>query len=165
MAAAISVTLFTPLPLLHRPVDVFIFKSLPLAKRAGGRRVFLSRRKITHCPVSGLSSLLLLPSFSLGSSVQALYLPKSKRRWVQGRERGKNKRDRERKGLLGLIFRRPFIALPPRCQSKTSKREEITVDPASLSCGLTVASWKSVGPLRGPSNPTFNIPVPSCFCN
>lgn len=29
-----------------------IFKSSSLAKRAGGRRVFLSRRKITHCPLS-----------------------------------------------------------------------------------------------------------------
>lgn len=35
--------------ILRRPS---IFKSSSLAKRAGGRRVFLSRRKITHCPLS-----------------------------------------------------------------------------------------------------------------
>lgn len=35
-----------------------IFKSSSLAKRAGGRRVFLSRRKITHCP------LLVVPLLS-----------------------------------------------------------------------------------------------------
>lgn len=48
-----------------------IFKSPSLAKRAGGRRVFLSRRKITHCPLSAvprpsptsrLAPPLLLPS-------------------------------------------------------------------------------------------------------
>lgn len=41
-----------------------IFKSLPLAKRAGGRRVFLSRRKITHCPLSAVPRppLSLLPA-------------------------------------------------------------------------------------------------------
>jgi len=42
-----------------------IFKSSSLAKRAGGRRVFLSRRKITHCPLlvrsSSLSHLLPAP--------------------------------------------------------------------------------------------------------
>lgn len=38
-----------PCATLRRPS---IFKSLSLAKRAGGRRVFLSRRKITHCPLS-----------------------------------------------------------------------------------------------------------------
>lgn len=45
-----------PRPPSSRP---FIFKSPPLAKRAGGRRVFLSRRKITHCPVSGALSFPL----------------------------------------------------------------------------------------------------------
>jgi len=38
-----------PSATLRRPS---IFKSPSLAKRAGGRRVFLSRRKITHCPLS-----------------------------------------------------------------------------------------------------------------
>lgn len=38
-----------PSAILRRPS---IFKFSSLAKRAGGRRVFLSRRKITHCPLS-----------------------------------------------------------------------------------------------------------------
>lgn len=50
-----------PSAILRRPS---IFKSSSLAKRAGGRRVFLSRRKITHCPLSGRPSSLsrLLPA-------------------------------------------------------------------------------------------------------
>lgn len=82
VAAAISLALFslslhpsTPLG-PHPRRRPFIFKSPPLAKRAGGRRVFLSRRKITHCPVSGASSFLLLLSRSallpLGQSAASL---------------------------------------------------------------------------------------------
>lgn len=41
-----------PSAILRRPS---IFKSSSLAKRAGGRRVFLSWRKITHCPLSVVS--------------------------------------------------------------------------------------------------------------
>lgn len=40
-----------PSAILRRPS---IFKSSSLAKRAGGRRVFLSRRKITHYPLSAV---------------------------------------------------------------------------------------------------------------
>lgn len=56
-----------PSAILRRPS---IFKSSSLAKRAGGRRVFLSRRKITHCPLSAVprpsptSCLPLLVRFS-----------------------------------------------------------------------------------------------------
>jgi len=51
-----------PFAILRRPS---IFKSSSLAKRAGGRRVFLSRRKITHCPLSVVPRLSLSPTSGL----------------------------------------------------------------------------------------------------
>lgn len=58
-----------PSAILRRPS---IFKSSSLAKRAGGRRVFLSRRKITHCPLSVLrpSPTSCLPTAAVASLVR-----------------------------------------------------------------------------------------------
>lgn len=61
--------------ILRRPS---IFKSSSLAKRAGGRRVFLSRRKITHCPLSVVprpSPTSCLPPCCRRSSCSPLQVP------------------------------------------------------------------------------------------
>lgn len=59
-----------PSAILRRPS---IFKSSSLAKRAGGRRVFLSRRKITHYPLSAVprpSPTSCLPFAAVASLVR-----------------------------------------------------------------------------------------------
>lgn len=118
VAAAIGLALFSSFrpwtPPGPRPRSrPFIFKSPPLAKRAGGRRVFLSRRKITHCPVSGAPSFLLplsLPLSLPGSlllaparsrSISAASLPTEIKAEEVGPRRqgeGENKREREKTG-------------------------------------------------------------------